>query len=280
MSASTLFVVTDTGRLYTRLYDFDTGGENPLLTYSYIVGPDSGTTRRLPAEDWLRQPDPPGPTTPRLTIFQDGQGNAARVLRVEAEDGYYEKHIYDKEWALVKTGVRAEGPFFEPGAEPELVAPEDHTLSGPLSLDADSLEIELADFNLVCSPAELRLFYGGAEVTARGEPLLLELHHVPTMVEETRDMDFREAGLPDTIQAALLIPDRLDEIDDGEARSFLQELLRDAAGPSAEGFIVLKFLGQASLSGLSLTQIMWDQPFRVPAEEKGFWSPFSLSAGL
>ncbi|MFH1466518.1 MAG: hypothetical protein ABIO70_19190 [Pseudomonadota bacterium] len=273
VSASTIFLVGHRGELYTRLYDFDTGGENPLLTYSWIVGPDSGTTRRLPAEGWRRQPDiTEGRITPRVTVFQDGQGNAARVLRVQGvrdgEGGYFEKHVYDEEWRFVATGEESSGPFLDEAAAPDPVAPADFALRGTLSYESHTLEIELLDFNMLCSPARARLLWEATPVTSGGDELLLDLHHVQTWVEGTRPVEFWEQGIPAEVMAALIVPDDLARIDDAEARAAVQAILRDKA--------VVDFLGQASPDGLSLSEIMWTEPFRVPAEEKEFWSPIAL----
>ncbi len=276
VSASTMFLVGHQGQLYTRLYDFDTGGENPLYTYSYIVGADGSTTRRLPAEDWLRQPDiEQGRIVPRVTIYQDGQGNAARVLRVEGSldgaGGYFEKRIYDQSWDFVQTGALVEGPFLDEAAAAEGADPEDFALQGTLCLESDQLELEIPDFNIVCSPAQVQLRWEGEPVQVGGQPLLLELHHVHTWVEETRATDFWDKGVPAEVQAALLIPEEIASIDDEAARQAVQALLADKQ--------VINFLGQVSTSGIELSEIMWTEPFRVPAEEKAFWSAFELVAG-
>lgn len=166
-SASTVFVVGEQGKLYTRLYDFDTGGENRLLTYSYIIEGPSGTTRKLPAEGWRAQPDPPGRITPRITIFQDGQGNAARVLRVEGTvddvGGYFEKHIYDDEWVFHQTDDIVQGPFLDSvGASPSRSPDDMPEMAGTLTRVGQELGVELLDLNMICSPARARLLWGGA----------------------------------------------------------------------------------------------------------------------
>jgi len=116
-SASTLFIIGGSGRMFTRLADFDTLGCDPLLSYSFE--PSSKTGRiRLPAEDWREQPRIDGRVTAAITILQNGRGNAARELRVEGADaagnaGYYSKSIYGAEWKFVKTGGLAAGPFLD-----------------------------------------------------------------------------------------------------------------------------------------------------------------------
>jgi hypothetical protein len=120
VSAATLMVLDAGGRVFTRLYDFDTSGEDDLLPYSYLITGSSGFTRALPAEDWRRQPDiTGGRITRRIAIFQNGKGNAARVLRVEGEkegaSGFYFKAIFDEAWSFEETGLPLRG---EPLGDP------------------------------------------------------------------------------------------------------------------------------------------------------------------
>ncbi|HUT78513.1 MAG TPA: hypothetical protein VM285_12545 [Polyangia bacterium] len=273
-SASTMFLVGEQGRLYTRLYDFDTGGENRLLTYSYIIEGDAGTTRKLPAEDWRAQPEPPGRTTPRITIFQDGQGNAARVLRIEGTlggaGGYFEKRIYDDEWVFHETGETVQGPFLDSGSASEPRPPDDlPVMAGTMTRAGQELGLELLDLNMVCSPARARLLWEGDAVTVGGDELLLEFHHVPTWVEHVRPVAYWEQGIAAEVQAALILPAELDDIDDAAARAAVAQFFGDRE--------VVNFLGTISPEGVALSEIMWNQPFRVPAEEKALLNPVVMS---
>ncbi len=272
-SASTMVVIGAGGELYTRLYDFDTGGENPLYTYSYIVGADGSTTRRLPDEGWRRHADiGDGRVLPWVSVHQDGQGNSARVLRVAGErdglGGYFEKRIDGDSWSFVETGEPVEGPFLDESATVEAGEPEAWPMGGTLSYESHSVQLELIDLHMVCSPAQARLLVEGELVTVDGEPLLLAFHHVRTWVDETRPVAFWEQGTPIEVQAALLVPGEIADIDDASARSAVQAVLRDKE--------VVNFLGTVSPDGVSLSEIMWTEPFRVPAEEKEFWSPIGL----
>ena len=277
-SASTMFVVGEQGELYTRLYDFDTGGENRLLTYSYIIQGASGTTRKLPAEDWVQQPNiTEGFFTPDITIYQNGQGNAARVLRVEGVrdgvTGYFHKGIQDGQWSFQETGRHIGGPILNDPDNPPHISPEvdpsDYSLSGTLALDGNDVQIQLLDFNMVCSPATAQLTVDGQVLTVGGAPLQLEFHHVHTWVQEQRPANYWEQGMPGYIQAALLIPDEIDSIDDLSARSAMQNLFGSRE--------VINFLGYASLDYLELDEIGWLEPFRVPGDEKAFLSAFSMT---
>jgi len=116
-SASTLFVIGKSGRMFTRLADFDTMGCDPVFVYSFEPSSKPGVIR-LPGEDWREQPRLAGRITSAITILQNGRGNAGRELRVEGVDsegngGYYSKPIYGTQWKFVKTGAPVKGPFLE-----------------------------------------------------------------------------------------------------------------------------------------------------------------------
>lgn len=273
-SASTVFVVGPSGELYTRLYDFDTGGENNTLVYSFLISTPTGDTRALPAENWLRQPDiTDGWITSRITIFQDGQGNAARVLRVEGvrdgRGGFFHKRISDPTWSFEETGHRVCGPFLNAPDRlpPEPRDPDDHPLIGTLTRSPTfgtgaSITIELG-FNLMCSPAEVFFIMDGRVITAGGAPLTFPFHHVHDLILETRPREYWLQGLPATIRAALLVPDgALTLVDDPGDRELLGRLFEDRR--------VVNFQGTATPWQLDLTEMTWLDPAVgvVPGDEK------------
>ncbi len=280
-SASTTFVVNRQGQMYTRLYDFDTSGEDDLLIYSYLVTGPSGTTRALPNEGWRRQPDiTDGLITRNITIFQTGQGNAARTLRVEGvkggKTGFFTKGIFDADWSFQETGLPVCGPLMnEPPAAP--IAPEDVRMTGTLSRDPHSVGLELVDFNVVCSPARVRLSVGGTQVTVAGQPLELALHHVQGMSRDpvtmpTRETGFWRNGTPARIRGALLLPATLQDIDDPGARAAVTALFQRKK--------VVNFMGTATPHQVRLEEISWATTGYVPGDEKSdlFGSPFRLTA--
>lgn len=114
-SASTIFVISKDGRMYTRLVDFNTVGSDPMLyayTYEEVHSDLSGADKRsnttlwaLPNEPWQEQPALPAGSqaTTYITIIQTGKGNNARELRVaaisaEGKTGYFFKNIADEDW--------------------------------------------------------------------------------------------------------------------------------------------------------------------------------------
>ncbi len=275
-SASTLFVLTEDGDLYTRLWDFDTAGENDTLTYSYLEDDVSRSVRGLPAEPWLLQPAiEEGRITDRITIFQDGEGNDARVLRVEGtldgSRGLFEKRIDADSWSFVETGQSLRGAFLDVRAPTELApTPRSITLTGAIGRQDSGVELalELQDYNLFCSPSTVRLLHDGEPLTVDGAPLELELHHVHAMLDEVRDQDWWQQGDWAPVRGALLIPDAIARIDDAEARAAALELLGDRE--------VVNFRGDANTDGLDLGEIPRGDAFHVPRSEKGrqgalFW---------
>ena len=280
VSASTIFLISENGEMYTRLYDFDTGGENSLLTYSYIVPADSGTTRKLPAEPWVQQPEiNDGYITRKITIFQNGVGNSARVLRVEGMKdgitGFFYKNINDADWVFQETNLPVSLPFINDPSSSVVsppIEPDDKLFSGTISRNGQSLGMDFLNLNMVCSPATVQLRYNGALVAVNGKPLNLEFHHVHTMVDYNRPVQFWNQGINAKVQAALLVPESIGQIDDSAARDFIVSFFdkRD----------VVNFLGDMNSNQISFEEIMWDQPFRVPAEEKGFIWPFSIFANF
>lgn len=279
-SASTLFVVDAAGELFTTLQDFDVSGENPLYTYSYVAPGDPGAVRRLPMPGWRRQPAVPegGEITARITIFQDGEGNAARVLRVEGRrdgaTGYFEKRLEDDAWTFHPTGASLSGPPLVGPHPAETVVranPEERRLVGTLTRDgvAEPLTVELVDLHPVCSPARMRILRDGAPVTAGGRPWEVPFHHVHTLVTRVRPAAPWDHGVPAAIRAAIVVPEDLDRIDDPGARAHIRAHLGDIRTVHLEGK-----LGRGFVDARELT--VWDL-FRAPADEKGGTSRFRLA---
>ncbi|MBN1532583.1 MAG: hypothetical protein JXA20_07975 [Spirochaetes bacterium] len=169
-SASTVFVIGAGGEMYTRLYDYDTAGENPLLPYTYERLPLRPTglrnKRALPAEDWRRQPRINGRITDAITIVQNGEGNAARELRVEGIDrsgssGYYRKPVLQGAWEFVKTGHRLRGRMLSSAAAPP--GPRitgDYSGAVRCTCGTWSGTAELLDFSFLCEGGTVRIVSG------------------------------------------------------------------------------------------------------------------------
>jgi len=171
--------------MYTRLVDFDTIGSDPMFfKYSYLREKRAGrgedwdsnfTEWSLPSEDWREQPrvELPGKAeiSSMITILQNGHGNAARELRVagrntEGINGYYHKMIFDKRWDFSPYPVILEkGRLLNKNFHQEQVLTKgDIHYYGKIRTDGKYIQnttAELIDFNLLESPATLRIAENG-----------------------------------------------------------------------------------------------------------------------
>ena len=188
-SGSFVFLVGRRGDLFTRLYDFDISGHDPVFfeyAYEDQAGAGEGAPIQLPAEPWAEQPKIPGPITDAISIHKEGPGTVHRILRVEGrsggETGFWERDV---------AGPRAEGWAFHPTGAPltgrRLRNPARDTSArrlGPgedlrFRMEADGVSAELRDFNVYCSPARLVVREGG-------EVSRLRLHHIDGLRQQAR----------------------------------------------------------------------------------------------
>ncbi len=174
-SASTVFLIDAAGRMFTRLADFDTVGNNPALRYTYERGRHKAQ-RTLPPEDWRAQPAPPGRVTSLITVLQTGAGNAARELRVEGQDGagatgYWTKLLPEPTWRFVPTGAPLSRPLLDPASPPQEGPEPGRDYAGQVVTPRAALGVAVraVRFQPVCSPVTLVFSLGG-------ERLELELH--------------------------------------------------------------------------------------------------------
>lgn len=223
-SASTLFVISDAGEMYTRLADFDTLGLNPFLTYSYERRkrdiPREKDVRTLPPEAWKRQPSIPrhqGRISSAITIFQTGEGNEARELRVEGMNaqgthGYFSKPINAHTWTFTRTDLPLQKPLLSSGSGGADPGPDlDQTLKGHLRVGRKSAEYEaeLRHFNPLCS---------GATLVARVDDDEVELPFL-TSASSLGDLE---------MQGAVLLPEKLKAM--ASENKTLQEFIRRVFG--------------------------------------------------
>jgi hypothetical protein len=183
-SASTMFVIDAAGRMFTRLADFDTVGDDPALPYSWTRERRSGAlaaVRTLPGEPWRAQPPIPGKASTRITILQTGATNADRELRVEGEGGYWKKQVFATTWRFEPTGAAMTGPAL--AGAPPVQPSRASTWKSDATFSGASLRLE--GFDPDCSPATLVLekgdevlrlplhFHGGLKVGSRKGAVLL-----------------------------------------------------------------------------------------------------------
>ena len=199
-SASVLFVADRYGHLYSRTYDFDISGGDPVFfVYSYEdqrgrVSP----AIQLPAPGWVREPDVPGAVTDRISIHKLGGGSHRLVLRVEGRHGtatgYWEKPRGGGEWRFVASGEALGGtPLGDPAAPPDLGAPATRAYAGT----GAGATLLVPDFDVACTPSTLR-------VELPGRTLTLSLHGVDGLRQLARGegLDAR----PRTLYGAIEVP--------------------------------------------------------------------------
>ncbi|MFZ8932991.1 MAG: hypothetical protein ACO20H_04465 [Bacteriovoracaceae bacterium] len=170
-SGSTLFIISQTGEMYTRLYDWDSAGHDPFLQYTFRRERNRGSNmlerriiRTLPNEDWRKQPPIIGKITSLITIFQNGaKGSAGFTLRVEGRKngrtGYFEKPIYasnSNDWVFRADDHKISRPFLLDGMSklgPQVVK----NFRGTLYLKGIRLEANLIDYHQEINPSYLEL---------------------------------------------------------------------------------------------------------------------------
>ena len=235
VSASTIFVIDAAGKMYTRLVDFDTIGSDPMFfKYSYHreKRKDDGkdwdsnfTIWSLPAEDWQKQPDieldGQAAISSMITILQNGQGNAARELRVAGKNadgrtGYFHKMIFDKQWNFTEYPLMLEQHRVlnkNYRQENQLTNGDIHYY-GRIRVNGEYVPdtaVELLDFNLSESPATLR-------ITEKGKISEMKLHAVEAWIYLKRNDPGRD-GTPKIFLGTL-------EMRDNKTHGDVMDLLR------------------------------------------------------
>lgn len=247
-AASTLFVINETGRMYTRMMDAEIEGGGPALKFTYKRGkrtdkvvPIMDAMRSMPLPDWRKQEpvaqvagDKTGRAviTKNITIIQTGEGNAARELRVQGRDsngsyGYYCKKIFDEDWKFKITGERFDSNlivrnYLTEGRKGKKL---DRTYAGSLKqLSAPPLKVELIDFYYFNSPATMR-------VHVNGKHFDIILHTVDQWVMAEQAKNAPEAvghpaGEPKLLQGTLEIPAGVLNSDDPDIRQAVDKYFK------------------------------------------------------
>jgi hypothetical protein len=221
-SGSELFVVGRYGDLFTRLYDFDVAGADPLF-YDYSYEDQRGATKpkiQLPSPGWVQQPKIPGTITDLISVHKVGPLFEHRILRVEGvrhgQVGYWHKDLADPTWQFTATGGPLRGHVLpNPQRDTSAVglAPsEDRRYTGT----AGGARITVADFNTYCTPAQVQVQLAG------GQRFTLLLHTVDNIrqVKRARGLD----ATPRMLNGTLEIPPALRQSPDPAVRAFVASL--------------------------------------------------------
>ena len=171
-SGSYVFVIGRRGDMFTRFYDFDISGHDPVFfDYSYEDqrGKGDGAPIQLPAARWVEQPKIPGRITVGDLDPQDGRRrrppHPARRGQAQGETGYWERDVADP---------RADGWKFHASGLPltrkRLRNPRRDTSRRGLGRSEDRRYGDLRRFNVYCSPARIRRDGRHADPAPRRRP--------------------------------------------------------------------------------------------------------------
>lgn len=216
-SGSTVMVITSTGEVYTRLYEFDVSGANSvLLSYSWRDQDGVANPRiQLPAPDWIYHGRVPGGATSRISLRKVSPGTEHRIMRVEGTDaqggtGYWEKDTAAGAWDFVPTGEPLRGESLPLGGA-HVAASEDAPYEGIV----DGHSARLAGFNPYCSPTTLRIDFASG-------PLDLVLHSTDGLRQErrARGLDLSPRYYRSAVEVPRAVWESRDALDP-EKRAFL-----------------------------------------------------------
>lgn len=207
-SGSVVFVIGPRGDMFTRPYDFDLSGHDPIFfDYSYEDqrGMGDGAPIQLPAEGWTEQPKIPGTITSEISIHKIGRDMIHRILRVEGRrhgrTGFWQRDIAAPRasgWRFHATGAPLQGERLgNPARDTSglgLGRGEDHRYR----MHGDGIRATILDFNVYCSPSRLRIHRNG-----NVRKLLLHSADGLRQVERGRGLD----GEPRDQYGAIEYPD-------------------------------------------------------------------------
>jgi hypothetical protein len=193
-SGSRVFVIGRRGDMFTRLYDFDISGHDPIFfPYSYEDqrGKGDGSPIQLPAEPWTRQPKIDGTITSAISVEKRGRDAVHATLRVEGRHrghtGYWQRDVAaprKQGWKFHRTGGPLEGePLRNPSGNTSMrgLGPSEDMRF--VMRDGRTRAV-IDDFNTYCSPAEIEIHEGG-------RVRRVTFHHVDGLrqVERARGLD-------------------------------------------------------------------------------------------
>jgi hypothetical protein len=221
-SGSNLFVIGPYGDMFTRLYDFDIAGADPLF-FDYAYEDQHGVANpviQLPSPAWREQPKIPGTVTDRISIHKVGTGALRPELRVEGRrngvTGFWHKRLPADTWRFTATRTPLTGDVLpnrpRDTSRLGLGASEDRPYRGR----ADGARITVPTFNVYCTPAPLRV------ALPTGERFTLTLHSVDNIrqVERARGLDAN----PRMVRGTIEVSPRLRRTAPARVRAWLEDL--------------------------------------------------------
>lgn len=221
-SGSTVFVVGRHGDLFTRLYDFDIAGNDPVF-FDYTYRDQRGVANpkiQLPSPAWVEQPKIPGRITDRISVHKVGTRSLHRELRVEGRrdghTGYWAKDVSAPRWRFVRTDLPVEGDWLHNPARDTsargLGPGEDRRYAGT----HEGARLTIPTFNVYCTPAPVHV------ELPTGERFSLTLHTVDNIRQYQRARGLDDD--PRMVQGELEVPPSLRRSDDPEVQAWLTRL--------------------------------------------------------
>ncbi|MGW7304767.1 hypothetical protein ACWGI1_04215 [Streptomyces sp. NPDC054835] len=251
-AASTSLVVNRYGDLYTRLYDFDIAGSDPVF-FGYSYEDQRGAVFpkiQLPAPDWVHQPKVPasGEVTDRISVHKTGRGSDARELRVEGRahgvTGYWHKALTAAGWSFTETGEPLRGRLLQNTPDDRstdtLAAPSPYDYAGTQG----QLGVRVAEFDLAVESTPLLLQTGDRTLT-------VTLHTVDGLRQTVQAPGL--GSQPRTFYGTVEVPRSVLDALDAQPpalRDFVRDRLRSARFTTTDVVVTDRTM---TLPGLGLT---------------------------
>lgn len=188
-SGSEVAVIGRRGDIFTRLYDFDISGHDPVFfSYSYEDqrGKGDGAPIQLPAEPWTEQPKIPGQITNAISVHKRGKATIHRIVRVEGKrrgrKGFWQRDVAwprSKPWRFRATGTPLQGKRLRNPSRDSSAARLARGDNGRYRMREGGLTRTLTNFNVYCSPATLVVRGGRSK-------RVFKLHHVDGLRQHAR----------------------------------------------------------------------------------------------
>ncbi len=245
-SGSIVFLIGETGRIFSKPLDFDMNGNNPMM-YNYSYYPvendeyDGDNEDRfgfvnLPAIPWNEEPEIPmwglRAITKEISMLSTGKGNAQRELRVQGRNevglyGYYHKQIFTQdEWDFTVTNIPFKNDEILVSTfnkkEFQLGAKKDMYFSGKMKIKQlfgeKKITADVLNYNLVDSPATIRI------TLPTKEQFNILLHTVDMWTMQSLDDPGRD-GSPKLSFGTVEIPQNVLSTNNKRIRRFLEKYL-------------------------------------------------------
>jgi hypothetical protein len=166
-----VFVIGYRGDMFTRFYDFDIAGHDPIFfNYSYEDqrGKGDGAPIQLPGAPWIKQPKIPGKISSAISIEKTGVDGVHRILRVEGihsgNTGYWERDVADPPsvpWRFHETGMLLAGKRLANPAKDTSRVSLAPVAKRRYVMRSNGVRATIKNFSPHCSPTRLKITTDG-----------------------------------------------------------------------------------------------------------------------